>query len=131
MREQQTYQLSPDVSVYRKSGFSAVFTNFEILISRSLIDLVYAPIWKNFITKLIIGSQTSKNNSIQETVSTCASKKCAQDKVILAVPKLQLVCMLPYRGKSSFDLRTCLRCTIEEKIAFSKLSPLNASVALI
>ena len=51
-------------SVYRKLTFSGVFTNFESFIfkyyKRSLIilyyieDLVYAPIWKSFIRKLVL-----------------------------------------------------------------------------
>ena len=36
----------------------------------------------------------------------------------LIVLKLQLVCVLPYTGKSSLDLRARLRRTIEENIPF-------------
>ena len=40
----------------------------------------------------------------------------------MTVPKLQLVCVLPYTGKSSLDLRARLRRTIEKNIPFCKLN---------
>ena len=39
----------------------------------------------------------------------------------LTVPKLQLVPVLPYTGKSWLDLRARFRCTIEKNIPFCKL----------
>ena len=42
--------------------------------------------------------------------------------MILTVPKLQLVCVLAYRGKSSLDLRARLRWTTEKNIPFCKLN---------
>ena len=57
-------------SVYWKPIFSGAFTNFESFVckyyKRSVIDtllfrgLVYAPIWKSFIRKLVLWSQSSK-----------------------------------------------------------------------
>ena len=40
----------------------------------------------------------------------------------IRVPKLQLVCVLPYAGKSSPDLRTRLRRMIEKNISFCKFN---------
>ena len=40
----------------------------------------------------------------------------------LTVPKLQLVCVLPYIGKSSVNWRTRLRRAIEKNIPFCKLN---------
>ena len=37
------------------------------------------------------------------------------------VPKRQLICVLPYLGKASLDLRTRLRRTIERDLPFCKL----------
>ena len=42
-------------------------------------------------------------------------KNFIDNKVILTVPKLQLVCMLPYTSKPSLDLRARLRCAIDRK----------------
>ena len=36
------------------------------------------------------------------------------------VPKRQLICVLPYLGKASLDLRTRLRRTIERNLPFCK-----------
>ena len=37
------------------------------------------------------------------------------------VPKMELICVLPYLGKASLDLRTRLRRTIERNLPFCKL----------
>ena len=37
------------------------------------------------------------------------------------VPKKELICVLPYLGKASLDLRTRLRRTIERNLPFCKL----------
>ena len=39
----------------------------------------------------------------------------------MTAPKLQLVCVLPYTGKCSLDLRARLRLTIEKIIPFFKV----------
>ena len=49
-------------------------------------------------------------------------KNFIDNKVILTVPKLQLVCMLPYTSKPSLDLRARLRCAIDRNIPFCKLN---------
>ena len=36
------------------------------------------------------------------------------------VPKMELICVLPYLVKASLDLRTRLRRTIERKLLFGK-----------
>ena len=43
-------------------------------------------------------------------------------KVSLTVPKVQLVCVWSYTGKSLLDLRARLRRTIEKNISFCKLN---------
>ena len=40
----------------------------------------------------------------------------------MTVPKLQLLCVLPYTDKSSLDLRACLISTFEKNIPFCKLN---------
>ena len=46
----------------------------------------------------------------------------------LTVLKLQFVCVLPYTGKFSLDLRTRLRRTIEKNIPFCKLNVVFRSI---
>ena len=49
-------------------------------------------------------------------------KLCVKNKMSLAVPKLQLMCVLPYTGKSSLELRAHFRRMIEKNIPFCKLN---------
>ena len=61
------------------------------------------------------------------TSSTHASnifldKLFVKNKASFTVPKLQLVYVLPYTGKSSLDLRACLRRRIEKNTPFCKLN---------
>ena len=51
-----------------------------------------------------------------------SSTHAFKNKASLTVAKLQLACLLPYTGKSSFDLRARLRHMIEKSIPFCKLN---------
>ena len=69
----------------------------------------------------------SKCNSFPKNFIDLRFKKIldklfVKNKVILTVPKLQLVCLLPYTGKSSFDSKARLRCTIEKNLPFCKIN---------
>ena len=55
-------------------------------------------------------------------IKTFLDKLFDKNKVSLTVPKIQLVCFLPYTGKSSLDLRACLRRAIEKNILFCQLN---------
>ena len=47
-------------------------------------------------------------------------KLFSKNKVSLTAPKQQLVCMLPYTGKSLLELKARLRGTVETNIPFCK-----------
>ena len=61
-------------------------------------------------------------NFIVSRIKNVLDKLFVKNKVSLTVPKLRSVCVLPYTGKSSLDLRTRLRRTIEKNIPFCKLN---------
>ena len=124
-------------SVYRKPTFSGVFTNFESFISkcykRSLID---ALLYRRFSLcsnlekfhqeisslKSIFRSNGYPNNFIESWIKHFLDTLFVKNKVSLTVPKLQLMCVLPYTGKALLNLRTRLRHTIEKNIPFCKLN---------
>ena len=49
------------------------------------------------------------------------NKLFVQRNLNFTVPKRELICVLPYLGKASLDLRTKLRRTIERNLPFCKL----------
>ena len=61
-------------------------------------------------------------NFIDSCIKCFLDKLFVKNKVGLTGAKLQLVCVLPYTGESSLDLRACLRRTVEETIPFCKLN---------
>ena len=61
-------------------------------------------------------------NFIDSCIKCFLDKLFVKNKVSLTVPNLQLVCVLPYAGESSLDLRACFRRTAEETIPFCKLN---------
>ena len=124
-------------SIYRKPTFIEVFTNFESFISkcykRSLIDtLLYSGFslcsnmekfhQESSSPKSVFKSNGYPKNFIDSCIKQFLDKLFVKNKVSLTVPKLQLVCVLPYTGKSSLDLRAHLRRTIEKNIPFCKLN---------
>ena len=114
--------------VYRKPTFSGVWTNFESFISkcykRSFIDsLLYKgfSLFSNMghfhleISSLnsVFRSNGYPRNFIDFCMEHFLDKSFVKRKESLTVPKVQLVRVLPYPGKSTLDLRARLRCTIE------------------
>ena len=75
-------------------------------------DLVYAPISKSFIRKLVLQKQSWKE--VTNLHQSFVDKLFGKNKMGFLVPKLQLVSMLPNTGESSLDLRARLRHTIEK-----------------
>ena len=61
-------------------------------------------------------------NFIDSRIKHFLDKLFVKKKLSLTVPKLKLMCMLPYLGKSSLDFRAHLRRTIEINIPFCKLN---------
>ena len=50
------------------------------------------------------------------------NKLFVQRDLNFTVPKRELICVLPYLGKASLDLKTKLRRTIERNLPFCKLN---------
>ena len=72
--------------------------------------------------KSVFKSNSYPKNFFNSCIKHFLDKLFVKNKVSLTVPKLQLVCVLPYTGKSSLDLRARLRCTIEKNILLCKLN---------
>ena len=133
-------------SVYRKPTFNGVFTNFESFISKcykpGLIDTL---LYRGFSLcsdmekihqeisslKSVFKSNGYPKNFIDSYIKHFLDKLFAKNEVSLTVPKLQLLCVLPYTGKSSLDFRARLRRTIEENIPFCKYNVVFRSICIL
>ena len=75
---------------------------------------------ENFISFLqpFFKSNGYHKKFLNSSIKHFLDKLFVKNKVSLTVPKLQLVCVLLYTGKSSPDLRAHLRCTIVKNIPF-------------
>ena len=72
--------------------------------------------------KSVFKSNDYPKNFIYSSIKHFLDKLFVKNKASFAAPKLQLVYVLPYTGKSSLDLRTCLRRKIGKNIPFCKLN---------
>ena len=132
--------------VYRKPTFSGIFTSFESFIFKfykySLIDtLLYRGFnlcsnMEKFKQEISYLKSVFKNNGYpRKFIDSCMirilDKLFAKNKLNFAVPKLQLVCALPYTGKSSLDLRARLRHTIEKYVPSCKLNVVFRSTCIL
>ena len=123
-------------SVYRKPRFSRVSTNFESFMpdtyKRGLTEtLLHSSFrlcsnYKNFHSEIeTLKSILKRNNYPHNLVNPCIkkflNKLFVQRDLIFTVSKRELICVLPYLGKASLDLRTKLRRTIERNLPFCKL----------
>ena len=72
--------------------------------------------------KSVFKSNGYPKNFIDWWIKIFLDKLFAKNKVKLTVPKLQLVCVLPYTGISLLDLRARLRGKIDTNIPFCKLN---------
>ena len=76
-------------------------------------DLVYTPVWKSFIRKLVLCSSLKTvfksngypKNFFDSWIKHFLDKLFVKNKESLTVPKLQLVYVLLYTGKFHLDLR--------------------------
>ena len=122
-------------SDYRKLTFSGVFTNFESFIpdlyKRAIIETLLhrsfrlCSNYENFHREIETLKSISKHNSyphnlVNHRIKKFFNKLFVQRNLIFKVPKMELICVLPYLGKASLDLRTRLRRTIERKLLFCK-----------
>ena len=121
-------------SVYRKPTFSGVFTNFESFIPDiykfGLIERSFrlSSNCQKFHWEIETLKSVLKHNSYPHNLVNLCIKKFLNKLFILrdlnfTVPKRELicVCILPYLGEASLDLRTKLRQTIERNLPFHKL----------
>ena len=123
-------------SVYRKPTFSGAFTNFESLIpdiyKRGLIETLFygsfrlCSNYENFYretetVKSILKRNSYPHNLVNHCIKKFLNKLFVQRDLNFTVPKRELICVLPYLGKASLDLRTKLRRTIERNLPFCKL----------
>ena len=72
--------------------------------------------------KSVFKSNGYPRNFINSFMKNLLDQLFIKNKVSLTVPKLQIVRVLPYTGKSSLDLRAHLRRTIEKNILSCKLN---------
>ena len=123
-------------SVYRKSTFSRVFSNFESFIPKSYkYNLLFTLLHRAF--KLCsnferFDQETDKFKTIFENngypksfVDFCIKKYLdkvfIKKEVVLKASKKELVCILAFLGKRSMQLRTRLVNSIESNLKFCKL----------
>ena len=118
-------------SVYRKPTFTGVFTNFESFVpdiyKRGLIETLLhrsfrlCSNYENFhreieTLKSILKHDSYPHNLVNYCIKKFLNKLFVQRGLNFMVPKRELICVLPYLGKASLDLRTRLRRTIERKL---------------
>ena len=123
-------------SVYRKPTFTGVFTNFESFIpdiyKRGLIETLLhrsfrvCSNYENFQREIETLKSILKHNSYPHILGNHCIKKFfnklfVQRGLNFMVPKRELICVLPYLGKASLDLRTRLRRTTERNLPFCEL----------
>ena len=119
---------SVKTSVYRKSTFSGFYINFESFIpgiyKRCLIETFSFRLCPNYESfhreietlKSITKRNTHPHNLVNHCIKTFLNKLFIQRDLNFTVPKRELICILPYLGKVSLDLRTKLRRTIERNL---------------
>ena len=123
-------------SVYRKPTLTVVFTNVESFIpdiyKRGLIETLLhrnfrlCSNYENFhreieTLKSILKHNSFPHNLVNHCIKKFLEKLFAQRGLNFMVPKRDLICVLPYLGKASLDLRTRRRSTIERNLPFCKL----------
>ena len=65
--------------------------------------------------------QWLSHNLVNHCIKKFLNKLFIQRDLNFTVPKRELICVLPYLGEASLDLRTKLRRTIERNLPFCKL----------
>ena len=71
--------------------------------------------------KSILKHNSYPHNLVNHYMKKFLNKLFVQRGLNFMVPKKELICVLPYLGKASLDLRTRLRRTIERNLPFCKL----------
>ena len=71
--------------------------------------------------KSILKRNSYPHNLVNHCIKKFLNKLFVQRDLNFTIPKRELICVLPYLGKASLDLRTKLRRTIERNLPFCKL----------
>ena len=128
-------------SVYRKPTFSGVFTNFESFIPKSSkYNLLFTLLHRAFklcstferfeyffehqeIDKLktIFENNGYRKSFVDFCIKKYLDKVFIKNEVLLKASKKELICVLPFLGKRSMQLRTRLVNSIESNLKFCKL----------
>ena len=123
-------------SVYRKPTFSGVFTNFESFIPKSYkYNLLFTLLHRAFnlcsnfecfhqeIDKLktIFENNGYPKSFVDFCIKKYLDKVFIKKEVVLKASKKELICVLPFLGKRSMQLRTRLVNSIESNLKFCKL----------
>ena len=123
-------------SVYRKPTFSEFFTNFGSFIPKSykynlLFTLLHRAFklcsnFERFYQEIDKLKTIFENNSFPKSfVDFCIKKYLdkvfIKKKVVLKGWKKELICVLPFLGKKSMQLRTRLVNSIESNLKFCNL----------
>ena len=124
-------------SVYRKPTFSGAFTNFDSYIPLSyksglISSLLYRAfkLCSNFelshqeiiFLKDILKRNGYPSNFIDKCVKTFLDKIFIEKKVFSIAQKKELVCVLPFIGKKSLQLRSQLVKFIQQNLKFCGLN---------
>ena len=124
-------------SVYRKPTFRGVFTNFQSFIrdiyNRGLIETLLhrsfrlCSNYENFhreieTLKSVLKHNSYAHNLMNHCIKRFLNKLFVQRDLNFTVFKRELICVLPYLGKASLDLKTKLIRTIERNLPFCKLN---------
>ena len=125
------------ISVYRKPTFSGVFTNFNsykpLSYKSGLISsLLYRAFklcsnFEYFHQEIIFLKDIFKRNGypsnfIDKCVKTFLDKIFIEKKVFSVAQKKELVCVLPFIGKKSLQLRSRLANSIQQNLKFCSLN---------
>ena len=123
-------------SVYHKPTFSGIFTNFESFIpDKYKLELIWFLLHRSFrlcshyenfhqeieTLKSIWKHNSYPHNFVNHCIKKFLNKLFLQIDFIIMVPKKKLICILPYLGKTSLNLRTRLRRTIKGNLLYCKL----------
>ena len=123
-------------SVYRKPTFSRVFTNFGSFIPKSYkYNLLFMLLHRAFKLcsnferfqqeidnlKTIFEISSYHKSFVDFCIKKYLDKVFIKKEIVLKASKKELICVLPFLGKKSMQLRTCLVNSIESNLKFCKL----------
>ena len=113
-------------SVYRKPTFSGVLIRFERFLPISYKYNRVSFSYRTLHFKILKLKQIIRSNSYPENfVNSCI--KIYLDKVLIKYPnicivtKKELVCVFPFLGKKSLEIKKLLQNAIERKLPYCKL----------